>query len=174
MSHYLYLLLLCLLLILTPKLPPWPELPFHNNEREAPLDPTALTTAFKVKLSAGPGLEWQLIIFCTPWTKAELHVITKDFLNPIEESVGFAKACLLPIRPHELRFFDPYQLIYMLVEGHAREWLSKVGRQNPKGDFSRSRMRSHEWSLKSGSPASGPPNYQLPFLFFIHEREKMS
>lgn len=178
MSHYLHLMLLCFLLTLIPK-----PLPFRNNKPEVPLDPTALFTPFKVKLSVGPSLEWKPIIFCTPLTKAELHAKTKDFLNPIEESIGFAKVhwfCLLPIQPYKLRFSDPYQLIYMLGgEGHAREWLSKVGWHNPKGDFSRSRMRSCEWSLKAGSPtswkdtpASGPPNDRLLFLFSVHEREE--
>lgn len=138
----LYLLPLCCLSVLfSLSFTQWTF--FLNEESETP----AFTTSFKVKPSDESGPGKQSLISYIPWTKAELHAITKDFLNPKEDSIGFARE-FLAIQAHEPAFSDLYQLNHMLIrEGHAREWLIKVGLQNPTRNFP-----TQEWeAMNEGS-----------------------
>ena len=84
-----------------------------------------------------PGPGKQPLISFIPWTKADLYAITKDFLNPKEDPIGFAREFLSTLQTHDPAFSDLYQLSHMLVrEGRAREWLIKMGWQNPMRNLS--------------------------------------
>ena len=70
------------------------------------------------------------------WTQVELRVLAKEFPDPSQDSLGFAKDFELTIRTYEPGFPDLYQLIQLLVsESQARKWIEKAGWKSPLMDF---------------------------------------
>ena len=77
-----------------------------------------------------------MVLTYTPWTQAELRALAKEFPDPSQDPLGFAKEFELTIRTYEPGFSDLHQLIQLLVsESKAREWIEKAGWKCPLMDF---------------------------------------
>lgn len=76
---------------------------------------------FKEKPITGRG-ELSSVLMNTPWTKAELRALAKEFPDLCQDPLGFAKESELTIWTCQPRFSDLYQLIHLLVsESKERE-----------------------------------------------------
>ena len=74
-----------------------------------------------------------------PWcllTHPGLRALAKEFPDPSQDPLGFAKEFELTIRTYEPGFSDLHQLIQLLVsESKTREWTEKAGWKHPLMDF---------------------------------------
>ena len=60
----------------------------------------------------------------TPCTRSELKNLTKDFPDPLQDPLGFAREFDLTVRTYEPGYSDLYQLVRLLVsKSKAREWI---------------------------------------------------
>lgn len=104
------LLLLDPVLCSPPRSPRVAELPFRNNLR-VPLDAPVIQAPFKVTPNEG-GSKTSSVTYT--WNKAELQAITKDFLNALEDPLGFANEFNLVIQTYEPDYYNRYQPIHGL------------------------------------------------------------
>lgn len=93
-----------------------------------------------VKVKPGDDILGRLVSHSS-WTKTEPWAITKEFPNPKENPVGFARKFLIVVQIYKPGFSDLYQLFHMFVgERLAREWMQKKGRRDPLLDFPTKRL----------------------------------
>lgn len=66
----------------------------------------------------------------------ELKGITKEFPDPFQSSVGFARGFELNIRAYDPGLSDLYQQVHILVsENKAKDWIAKANWRNRLKDF---------------------------------------
>ena len=92
------------------------ELPFYNTkidvlQKASHTAPSVMIASFETRSNE----DSTRTITCTPWTKAELHTIAKDFPNVKEDSIEFAKQSDLLTKTYEPGYSDLYPLIHLLV-----------------------------------------------------------
>lgn len=125
--------------------PLWPSLarlPFYNSypdDSEASLDSPALT-----KPVYSPNQSHQLVSYIA-WTKAELHVIVKDFLSPKEDPVGFCTG--IPSYGSDLWariFWSLSTYPHISREGLAKKWILLGGGDEPNIFTCKGQTAMHE------------------------------
>lgn len=88
--------------------------------------------------------ELSFLFTYTPRTRAEFKALAKEFSNPSQDTLEFAKEFRLTIWSYESGFSDPYQSIQLLAsKSKAREWLKEAGWKRPLMNFESHSPEAH-------------------------------